>query len=320
MSSTRTTHRYPDGFTLIELAVVVAVIGLMAALLLSAVQSAREAAGRVQCINNLKQIGIGLHSYHADHGMFPQPATAGRFSQNVALLPYLDQPAIYHSINLDLGDGLPNTTAAYTRVAIFQCPSENSDFYTIQGTLNYPGCSGFTSRSAGSIKAGVFGSNVPPTTLGSILDGSGQTAAVSEWLLGESPRGFLHRTDRRRFAFEIASVLPRRDVGPFLAECRDASPSRNVHRGQRRGAVWLEQGRGRSIYDHTMPPNANTCITAPNVPSPKRDAWTASSFHPGIVNVLFADGHVKAVGDSIDPDVWRSISTRSGGEVVASPP
>jgi prepilin-type N-terminal cleavage/methylation domain-containing protein len=129
------------GFTLIELLVVIAIIGVLIALLLPAVQSAREAARRMQCTNNLKQIGLALHNYHDTHGRFPLGSTqvatpVGPYRQPflTALMPFLEQRALYESYNYHLSFQTENnaTTRTY-RVGVFDCPSDTPQTFVNNG-------------------------------------------------------------------------------------------------------------------------------------------------------------------------------------------
>jgi prepilin-type N-terminal cleavage/methylation domain-containing protein len=154
MNSSIAGRRAAKGFTLVELLVVIAIIGLLIALLLPAVQAAREAARRTQCLNNLKQIGVALHNYHAANNRFPTQTTGsapegsrcggGFYSWMVPLLPMLEQPALHQSIDRNVGmmdqcdlagSGHyakltisavhPNAKAAATLVSVFLCPSDS---------------------------------------------------------------------------------------------------------------------------------------------------------------------------------------------------
>src|SRR5262245_51249501 len=121
------------GFTLIELLVVIAIIAVLIALLLPAVQSAREATRRIQCTNNLKQLGLAMHQYHESLNALPfgdLTYSWADFSSNTMLLPYLEQGSLYNSINfsaqlLPANPGCPeNTTAQYATLSVMNCPSD----------------------------------------------------------------------------------------------------------------------------------------------------------------------------------------------------
>ena len=128
----REANRTPRrGFTLIEILVVIAIIGVLLALLLPAVQQAREAARRAQCTNNLKQLALALNNYERTHGAFPMAIidvpeyVLNSCSYLVPLLPYLEQQPLYNAYNMNLNATMPgNTTVSGVNIGTIQCPSD----------------------------------------------------------------------------------------------------------------------------------------------------------------------------------------------------
>ena len=192
------------GFTLIELLVVIAIIAVLIALLLPAVQSAREAARRIQCVNNLKQLGLAAHNYHSINDTFPPAVFAygsgeiNLWGQTARLIPHLEQQGLFNSINFSLTISDPGVaTVVKTHVAGFICPSDfdqmtdssNSNDFVGYGRINYEANAG---NDTGTLNAsltietnnGVF---IAFKTIGlaAITDGSSNTALYSERILGD---------------------------------------------------------------------------------------------------------------------------------------
>jgi prepilin-type N-terminal cleavage/methylation domain-containing protein/prepilin-type processing-associated H-X9-DG protein len=209
--------RERQGFTLIELLVVIAIIAVLIALLLPAVQSAREAARRAQCTNNMKQLGLALHNYHSSSDSFPgiygarnfsNPAeirgTWGAWSAQSLLLGYLEQVPILNACNFALANRdnaagqAQNQTAISRRIAAFLCPSSQPPFGQDGGFLR-PGNSYFASVGASlafnadpynnmpssSWPNGLFMINGPSIGIRDVTDGTSNTIAFGEWRIGD---------------------------------------------------------------------------------------------------------------------------------------
>jgi prepilin-type N-terminal cleavage/methylation domain-containing protein/prepilin-type processing-associated H-X9-DG protein len=325
------------GFTLIELLVVIAVIAILIGLLLPAAQAAREAARRARCVSQLRQIGIALQNYHDAMGGFPVgflipsrpvPATTStsqyRWSVLAQLTPFLEQRALFDALNFDFAVGYrpsgasafwpfhpANATAMSTHVALFVCPSDGAaPPMPDSGPVNYAFCSG--DGSNGGDAAGANGLFVMGRSLSirDVQDGTSGTAAASEHLLGIA--GPYSQTTPEPRPADPARAFARAPT-PLTDEACAAAPLGWLFN---KGAGWWDGNYLNTLYNHHETPNGRglDCITYHN------PGWTAArSRHPGGVNVLHGDGHASFIGDSVDPAVWRAISTRAGGEVVTTP-
>jgi prepilin-type N-terminal cleavage/methylation domain-containing protein len=202
MVRTRIHRRPNDAFTLIELLVVIAIIGALVALLLPAVQAAREAARRSQCSNNLKQLGLAIHNYVQSSGVLPfgqgdEPTgTFNGWSSLTMMLPNLEQGAVFNAINFQIPDGsvpgsAQNRTSQAVSIATFLCPSDPDRLTANAGHNNYFGNTGIDPLVNTANPSGLFGGNygsgpyVPATVrLQDITDGLSQTVAFSERVKG----------------------------------------------------------------------------------------------------------------------------------------
>lgn len=296
------------GFTLIEILVVISIIGLLTALLLPAVQSAREAARRLQCRNNLKNIGLAIHNHAEAFGKFPSGGHgAPSNSLFVQILPYIEQNALYNLINFDLpAIRNENRTVRMLAPGLYFCPSDSRREGSVTA-INYAGNGGhFVSKDSADHGDGVFiGRMLGPRD---ITDGLGQTAGVSEWIAGS-----FTETGSRQSIYFLSRYYPDRDadLADFVRDCKSLASMEEASISDHNGFPWMDGPFFFStLYNHVMTPNGYSCSARPAM-----TAATASSRHHGGVNVLFMDGSVRAVRDSIDPRAWRAAGTPAGGEV-----
>jgi prepilin-type N-terminal cleavage/methylation domain-containing protein/prepilin-type processing-associated H-X9-DG protein len=323
------------GFTLIELLVVIAIIAILIALLVPAVQKVREAAARTQCINNMKQLGLAMHGYHGAYKQLPVsdvnpngPNWGPGFL--VVLLPYLDQQPDFAMFNNNLmfgaSSGDANDIPSEPTFAVFTCPSDPQTAHntTIFGWTNYHSNHG-SWISVVKQWDGVFGpgqavSSFPtaiPVTFAQISDGTSNTAAMAEVCRGPNDPG--PAADPRTDCFEggnppTTSIVAAQAYIAGLNWKTATVGAASWVNWRYRGYPWREGSIWRSGYNHVQTPN-QPCWSVMG------DDWwqlitPASSFHPGGANVLFADGSVHFITNSVTPANWVAMGTRAGNDEV----
>lgn len=296
-----------SGFTLVELLVVIAIIGILIGLLLPAVQAAREAARRLQCANNLKQQGLAMMNHLDAYGRFPSGAfqspktpTGHRFFWSGQLLSYLEQDNLYQQIDINQAwDVPPNSTSLQPELSVFRCPSGNApqEFDQVvagRRPCNYLACaSGLTGRETG-----------PGTLIGglqldgvlylnsrnrdsSITDGLSNTMLVGEalFLTGISGPDFTGNPQ----------IIDHYTIG---------SPAM--------GNAEVSEALGSTAVKINSWKNAATAFI-------EDIELGYSSYHSGVIQAVFADGHVTAISENIDMPTWSAIGTRDRGEVAILP-
>jgi prepilin-type N-terminal cleavage/methylation domain-containing protein/prepilin-type processing-associated H-X9-DG protein len=331
---TRHVRRRPTGFTLIELLVVIAIIAVLIALLLPAVQAAREAARRVQCVNNMKQLVLAMHNYESSNGVLPPQmvmtfTSAGAvfwksaWGPSSRITPYLELGTVFNAINYTNKNSDPsNATAASTQLKMFLCPSEvNPQAYsttssagvtTTYGVSNYAWCVGtwYTFGGLGGVpNPGAFCTNLS-RRFASFTDGM------------SNPPGPTGPAAYPDVPTVLASVAAAPSSGCVLITGPGGVP----------GGGHSEWCNGNSAYDcftTALPPNTlspagtpplDTDLSSANEADggPTYSAVTSRSYHPAGVNSLFADGSVHFIKNAINFQTWRGLGTIGGGEVVSS--
>ena len=310
-------------FTLVELLVVIAIIGVLIALLLPAVQQAREAARRIQCTNNLKQLGLALHNYDAALGKFP-PGGLGYpmvWSPQSQLLPYVEQGNLQDLLDFSkppmtaFGGPAQNEEAAKVTIDLLLCPSDKDKVPgSPYGGISYPASMGSgmndrnnTADDGSNANADGLIYSLSKNSFRDVIDGTSNTVVFSEHLLGDGTDSAPPTGDYRFRVIELSTSTQ-------TTESACTAGSAPKWSGQR-GAKWINGHLNDTLYNHWYGPNSHN----PDCQNGYHNfaLTSARSQHPGGVQVCMVDGSARFVAETIDLAIWRAIATRAGGEVIS---
>jgi prepilin-type N-terminal cleavage/methylation domain-containing protein/prepilin-type processing-associated H-X9-DG protein len=306
--------RRARGFTLIELLVVIAILAILIALLLPAVQKAREAAARSQCQNNLKQIGLACHNYHDAHGCFPTNSqdeggwdwnhqkNARSWSWLARLLPYVEQNNLYNQLNIAGGNTLGQSQALLaTGVKIFWCPSDNA-------IAQNPSDNRANLGKVASVSSWTYAatSNYKGVTGNCWCWGTYEHSCLSNCNGLTIGNGMFSSRDATGGKITLAADVPDGTSNTFLAG--EDIPSLNAH------CSW-PYANG-SLGTCAIPPNQNVPYRGGGIYLGWPDLYSFRSRHTGGLQFVFADGSVHFISQSIALITYRALASRNGGEVI----
>jgi prepilin-type processing-associated H-X9-DG protein len=332
---------------------VIAIIAVLIALLLPAVQSAREAARRAQCSNNLKQIGLAIHNYESSFRNYPPgkglPYTAGitptpkpyaRWSAQSQLLMFIEQGNLFNSINFLLPPETPgmesvafptfmppysnpqlqNQSACFTQVATFLCPSDVPPISTWPGGNNY---FGNQQTWACDLSENYPATDAPTEAPHGIFYylSSVTVASVTDGLsntayFSEKIRGNGTANPKT----DLLVFTNQNSLSASLAACQALNTLTAPPLTSREGMSWVMGEMCCTTYNHVSPPNTTSCAAPVYTGNMANMAMVVppSSQHPGGVNVLMGDGSVRFIKNSVNVTTWWGLGTRNGGETISA--
>jgi prepilin-type N-terminal cleavage/methylation domain-containing protein/prepilin-type processing-associated H-X9-DG protein len=338
------------GFTLVELLVVIAIIGTLIGLLLPAVQKVRAAAARIQCLNNLRQLGLALHGFHNDHGHFPPGLISSSDNASDAvcsgftyILPYIEQDNVYKAYDFSVPwFDTANYLAVGLPVKLFFCPANrisgsldlrpiaaewNIPLPPIAASCDYAFCKGANAslyhdsmRGPPELRGGfgVTSSETDGIRMAQITDGLSNTFAMGDAAGGNTWYRVRNLSDPNSPAVSLATGEPA-EIEQSWSAASVADPGHPWYGSV--FAVTAQYGFAPDPRDEPM--NRRLATPTVNGSDPYGDNRTGRdlvsgfrSLHRGGCNFLFCDGRAEFVSETIRPDVYRALSTCSGGEIV----
>jgi prepilin-type N-terminal cleavage/methylation domain-containing protein len=334
-------------FTLIELLVVIAIIGVLVGLLLPAVQQAREAARRLSCANNVKQLVLAVHNFAAANGHFPPsmlhtPGTVfsgnnGSWGVHGRVLPYIEEGVVASAVDLEMGwdQGTNGPVVATSKIGTFICPTEQNNFFRTKNGVNYvyPLNYGFNfgtwfvyDPATGKGGDGAFHPNARFRDK-MFTDGLSKTLCASE-VKAFTPYVRNTSDPGGTYPANAPPADPSLIAGLAAGGQAKLGPATNDNTGH---TEWPDGRVHHSGFTATFTPNTVVSYSGGGVDYDfNLNSWqegtsgtektfaavTARSYHAGIVNTAMVDGSIRPIQESISLAIWRGLATRGGGEVA----
>lgn len=332
MSNLRAGNR-KTGFTLVELLVVIAIIGVMVGLLLPAVQAAREAARRMSCGNNIKQLALAFHNYHDTHKVFPafQYHVVGASSWHghgalVQILPFIEQAAMFDQVRFyEAFDSTHNNALARNRIPAFLCPSDISYPDSNFGGNNYAVSGGarvdFYTEDSPNQASGPFARR-HATKMADMTDGTSNVVMLAELIKGDNSGSSLEK--RRDFTNNLSIATrqfpPQTEIDAAGVACDSNAESWHASNA---GRNWNAGIPGFIAINTVAPPNwkyVNCCEGGTfGYACDRNGIVPPRSMHPGGVQMAMGDGSVHFTSESIDLVTWQRMGARGDGNPVQIP-